>query len=133
MIKDPETYERFEKVVLLHGCRRVKELAYGEMITEKLPNDELIGDHVRSQLIYYPTVTRDPFRNRGRITDLITSGKLFADIGLPQLASEHDRVMICGSPSLVADTRVLLSDRGFAEGNHGEPAQFVVEKAFAER
>ena len=119
--------------MLLHGCRRVKELAYGEMITEKLPNDELIGDYIRNQLIYYPTVTRDPFRNRGRITDLITSGKLFADIGLPDLASEHDRVMICGSPALVADTRVLLGDRGFVEGNHGEPAQFVVEKAFAER
>src|ERR1700690_4485631 len=76
VIKDPETYERFEKVVLLHGCRRVAELAYGEMITDKLPNDELIGYLVRNQLIYYPTVTRDPFRNRGRITDLITSRKL---------------------------------------------------------
>jgi ferredoxin/flavodoxin---NADP+ reductase len=133
VIKDPETYERFEKIVLLHGCRRVKELAYGEMITEKLPNDELIGDYVRNQLIYYPTVTRDPFRNRGRITDLITSGRLFDDIGLPSLEPEHDRVMICGSPALVADTRVLLNERGFVEGNHGEPAQFVVEKAFAER
>jgi ferredoxin--NADP+ reductase len=133
VIKDPETYERFEKVVLLHGCRRVKELAYGEMITEKLPNDELIGDYIRNQLIYYPTVTRDPFRNRGRITDLITSGKLFDDIGLASLEPEHDRIMICGSPALVADTRMLLNDRGFAEGNHGEPAQFVVEKAFAER
>ena len=133
VIKDPETYERFEKIVLLHGCRRVKELAYGEMITEKLPKDELIGDYIRNQLIYYPTVTRDPFRNRGRITDLITSGKLFEDIGLPPLEAEHDRVMICGSPALVADTRVLLTERGFVEGNHGEAAQFVVEKAFAER
>jgi ferredoxin--NADP+ reductase len=78
-------------------------------------------------------VTRDPFRNRGRITDLITSGKLFADIGLPALEAAQDRVMICGSPALVADTRVLLGERGFVEGNHGEPAQFVVEKAFAER
>jgi ferredoxin/flavodoxin---NADP+ reductase len=80
-----------------------------------------------------PTVTRDAFRNRGRITDLITSGKLFADIGLRELVPEHDRVVICGSPALVADTRALLSGRGFVEGNHGEPAQFVVEKAFAER
>jgi len=103
------------------------------MITEKLPNDELIGEMVREQLIYYPTVTRDPFRNRGRITDLITSGKLFADIGLPAIEPAHDRVMICGSPALVADTRALLNARGFVEGNHGEPAQFVVEKAFAER
>src|SRR3954471_12085240 len=133
VIKNPETYGRFEKVILLHGCRRVAELAYGEMITEKLPNDELIGDLVRNQLIYYPTVTRDPFKNRGRITDLITSGKLFADAGLAQLHSAHDRVMICGSPALVSDTRALLAGRGFAEGNHGERGEFVVEKAFAER
>jgi ferredoxin--NADP+ reductase len=133
VIKDPETYERFEKIVLLHGCRRVAELAYGEMITKELPNDELIGELVRNQLIYYPTVTRDPFRNRGRITDLITSGKLFSDIGLAPLEAAHDRIMICGSPALVYDTRVLLLDRGFVEGNHGEPGQFVVEKAFAER
>ncbi|MGY4487284.1 ferredoxin-NADP reductase [Bradyrhizobium sp. LM3.2] len=103
------------------------------MITKTLPNDDLIGEYIRAQLIYYPTVTRDPFRNRGRITDLITSGKLFADIGLPALEAAHDRVMICGSPALVADTRVLLGERGLVEGNHGERAQFVVEKAFAER
>jgi ferredoxin--NADP+ reductase len=133
VIKDPETYERFEKVVLLHGCRHVKELAYGELITEKLPQDEMIGDMVRNQLVYYPTVTRDPFRNRGRITDLITSGKLFADISLPDLDAGKDRVMMCGSPALLADTKTLLLDRGFVEGNHGEPADFVVEKAFAER
>src|SRR5580704_10225325 len=133
VIKDPETYQRFEKVVLLHGCRRVAELAYGEMITKELPNDEMIGELVRNQLIYYPTVTRDPFRNRGRITDLINSGKLFSDIGLASLEAAHDRIMICGSPALVQDTRVLLSEKGFVEGNHGEPAQFVVEKAFAER
>ena len=133
VIKDPETYERFEKVVLLHGCRRVAELAYGEMIQEKLPNDELIGDIVREKLIYYPTVTRDPFRNRGRITDLITSGKLFGDIGLANLDANEDRVMMCGSPALLTDTKQLLLARGFVEGNHGEPGDFVVEKAFAER
>ena len=140
VIKDPETYDRFEKVVLLHGCRHVRELAYGEMITEKLPNDDLIGGLVRNQLIYYPTVTRDPFRNRGRITDLMTSGKLFSDIALAPLKAAHDRVMICGSPALLQDTRALLQDtrallldKGFVEGNHGEPGEFVVEKAFAER
>ena len=133
VIKDPETYERFEKVVLLHGCRRVKELAYGEMITEQLPKHDFLGEYIRDQLIYYPTVTRDPFRNRGRITDLMTSGKLFADIGLPEIDAEHDRVMMCGSPALLVDTRALLLERGFVEGNHGEPGHFVVEKAFAER
>jgi ferredoxin--NADP+ reductase len=133
VIKDPQTYERFEKVILVHGCRRVAELAYGEMITEQLPNDDLIGELVRNQLIYYPTVTRDPFHNRGRITDLMTSGKLFSDNDLAPLAPVHDRAMICGSPALVQDTRVLLLGKGFVEGNHGEPGQFVVEKAFAER
>lgn len=133
VIKDPETYERFEKVVLLHGCRHVRELAYGELITEKLPQDEMIGEMVSKQLIYYPTVTRDPFRNRGRITDLITSGKLFEDIALPLLDAAKDRVMMCGSPALLVDTKKLLEERGFVEGNHGEPADFVVEKAFAER
>jgi ferredoxin--NADP+ reductase len=133
VIKDPETYDRFEKIVLLHGCRRVAELAYGEMITEKLPQDELIGELIREQLIYYPTVTRDPFRNRGRITSLITSGKLFSDISLPDLDAAKDRVMICGSPALLADTKSILIEKGFEEGNHGEAADFVVEKAFAER
>lgn len=133
VIKDPETYERFEKVVLLHGCRHVKELAYGEMIKETLPKDEMLGEMVRNQLIYYPTVTRDPFHNRGRITDLMSSGKLFQDVGLADLEAEKDRVMICGSPALLADTKQLLLDRDFIEGNHGEPGHFVVEKAFAER
>src|SRR5436309_12680864 len=114
VIKDPVTYKRFGRVILLHGCRRVAELAYGEMITEKLPKDEFIGELVRNQLIYYPTVTRDPFRNRGRITDLITSGKLFGDAGLPPLEATDDRVMICGSPALVHDTRALLLGKGFA-------------------
>ena len=85
IIRDPETYERFEKVVLVHGCRQVAELAYGERITADLPRDELIGDYVRDKLIYYPTVTREPFHNRGRVTDLVTSGQLFSDIGLPAL------------------------------------------------
>src|SRR6266853_4780583 len=101
VIKDPATYDRFEKIVLLHGCRRVAELAYGEMITEKLPQDELIGELITEQLIYYPTVTRDPFHNRGRITDLITSSKLFSNISLPNLDAAEDRVMICGSPALL--------------------------------
>ncbi len=133
VVKDPETYERFEKVVLLHGCRRVAELAYGEMITETLPKHDLLGDYIRNQLIYYPTVTRDPFRNRGRITDLMKSGKLFRDVNLAALDPALDRVMICGSPALLHDTRALLLDRGFIEANHGEPGHFVVEKAFAER
>lgn len=133
IIKDPETYERFEKVVLVHGCRQVNELAYGELITDGLPNDELIGEYVRDGLIYYPTVTREPFRNRGRITDLMSSGKLFEDIGLPPMSIENDRFMLCGSPDMIRDTRALLDGLGYVEGNHGEAGHFVIEKAFVEK
>ena len=133
IIRDPETYERFEKVVLLHGCRQVAELAYGETITRVLPEDEFLGEEIRSKLIYYPTVTREPFRNRGRITDLITSNKLFDDIGLPPMTQEDDRVMICGSPDMLRDLKLLLEAHDFVEGNHGEPGDFVVEKAFVDR
>ncbi|TDR93934.1 ferredoxin--NADP reductase [Enterovirga rhinocerotis] len=133
IIKDPETYDRFEKIVLVHGCRQVNELAYGETITKDLPEDEMLGDLIREKLIYYPTVTREPFRNRGRITDLITSGKLFEDIGLPALGREQDRVMLCGSPAMLVDLRTILESADFVEGNHGEAGEFVVEKAFAER
>ncbi|MDB5590883.1 ferredoxin--NADP reductase [Enterovirga sp.] len=133
IIRDPETYERFEKVVLIHGCRQVNELAYGEMITRDLPGDELVGELIRDRLLYYPTVTREPFRNRGRITDLITSGKLFEDLGLAPLDPAQDRAMMCGSPSMLADLKTLLIERGFTEGNHGEAAEFVVERAFVEK
>ena len=133
IIKDPETYERFEKVVLVHGCRTVKELAYGDMIRDTLPQDDLIGELVRDGLVYYPTVTREPFLNTGRITDLITSGKLFADLGLPPMSMEHDRFMLCGSPAMIAETRDLLNGAGLEEGNHGEAGHYVVEKAFADK
>ena len=132
IIKDPDTYERFERVVLIHGCRQVSELAYGERITS-LPSDELLSESIGDKLIYYPTVTREPFRNRGRITDLITSGKLFTDIGLPEIDKAHDRVMLCGSPQMLADVRSLLDADGFVEGNHGEPGDYVIEKAFVEK
>jgi ferredoxin--NADP+ reductase len=133
IIKDPETYDRFERVVLVHGCRKIEELAYGDLITEKLPEDELVGDIVREGLIYYPTVTREPFRNTGRITDLMSSNKLFDDIGLPPMDREMDRFMLCGSPDMIRDTRELLLGRDYVEGNHGEPGHFVIEKAFVEK
>lgn len=133
LIKDPETYERFERVILIHGCRQVSELAYGETITETLPKNEFLGESVRDKLLYYPTVTREPFHNRGRITDLIASNRLFADVGMPPLDSTDDRLMLCGSPQMIRDTRALLDQRDFIEGNHGEPGDFVIEKAFVER
>jgi ferredoxin--NADP+ reductase len=133
IIRDPETYERFEKVVLVHGCRQVAELAYGETITQALPGDEYIGELISNQLIYYPTVTREPFQNRGRVTDLITSGQFFRDVGMPEFKPEHDRVMLCGSPQMLADMKAVLEERGFREGASGRPAEFVVERAFVEK
>jgi ferredoxin--NADP+ reductase len=133
IIRDLDTYERNEKVVLVHGCRQIAELAYGEKITQALPKDEYLGGLIRDKLIYYPTVTREPFRHRGRVTDLITSGQLFNDTGLPPFDAEQDRAMLCGSPQMLEHMKTLLEDRGFIEGSSGEPASYVIEKAFVER
>ncbi|GAB4069638.1 ferredoxin-NADP reductase [Ancylobacter sonchi] len=133
LIKDPETYENYEKVILVHGVRTVGELAYQDFIEKELPDNEYFGELVREKLVYYPTVTREPYRNQGRITDLITSGKLFADLGLPPLDKEDDRVMLCGSPQLLDDMRVILKDLAFEEGSTTEPGDFVIEKAFVEK
>ncbi len=133
IIRDPETYEKFEKTVLVHGVRLVAELAYRDHISNKLPRDEFLGEMVREKLVYYPSVTREPFINQGRATDLVTSGKLFADTGLPALDPDRDRAMICGSPEMLEDMRAILEKRGFTEGSSGDPATYVVEKAFVER
>jgi ferredoxin--NADP+ reductase len=133
IIRDPETYERYEKVILVHGCRQIAELAYGETITQALPDDEYLGEMISEKLVYYPTVTREPFQNRGRVTDLITSGQLFTDIGQTPFDPAQDRVMLCGSPQMLEDMRRILQERGFNEGSSGRPAEFVVEKAFVEK
>lgn len=134
LIRDPEVYERFEKVVLVHGVRTVSELAYADYINNELPKHELLGEEIAGKLIYYPTVTREPYRNRGRLTELIESGKLFADIGLPPLDPARDRAMICGSPSMLAETSALLDARGLAiSPSSGEPGDYVIERAFVER
>lgn len=133
LIKDPDIYERFETVVLVHGCRQVSELAYGERLVQTLGEDEFFGPLMREKFIYYPTVTREPFRNRGRITDLISSEQLFKDIGLPPLSIETDRIMLCGSPGMLEDLKVSFEAASFIEGSHSKPGHFVIEKAFVER
>jgi ferredoxin--NADP+ reductase len=133
LIKDPDVYDRFESIVLVHGCRQVSELAYGEELVARLRDDELFGPLLSEKLQYYPTVTREPFRNRGRITDLITSGQLFDDIGQPPLDIETDRIMMCGSPAMLEELRTMFETSGFLEGSHSEPGHFVIEKAFVER
>ncbi|MBK1666321.1 ferredoxin--NADP(+) reductase [Rhodospirillum rubrum] len=133
IIKDPAVYEGFDKVVLVHGCRFIAELAYEEEITHLLPDNEFLGDMVREKLIYYPTVTREPFRNQGRITTLMETAKITADLGLPAMSTERDRVMMCGSPAMLADMKAWLEAHQFREGNTGEPGHFVIEKAFVEK
>jgi ferredoxin/flavodoxin---NADP+ reductase len=133
IVRAPETYEKFEEIIVVHGVRVVKELAYRELLTETLPEHEFLGDMVKQQLRYYPTVTREAFENQGRITDLIESGKLFEDLGMPALDPTVDRVMICGSPAVLRDLKSMFEQRQFKEGNTSKPGDFVIERAFAEQ
>ncbi|KLU24226.1 ferredoxin-NADP reductase [Caballeronia mineralivorans PML1(12)] len=130
VIRDPAVYERYDRIVLTHTCRYVRELAYRDYIMTALPQHEFLGEQAREQLIYYPSVTREPFANTGRITDLIDTGALFVDTGLPPFSIERDRIMLCGSSAMLRDTRVLLEARGFDEGNQLAPGHYVVERAF---
>jgi ferredoxin--NADP+ reductase len=130
LIREPETYERYERVVVAHTVRQASELAYRELITRALPEHEFLGEFVKGKLLYYPSVTREPFATQGRITTLIESGRIFADLGLPPLSTEHDRVMLCGSEAFNADMKPLLEGRGFVEGSNAAPGTYVQEKAF---
>jgi len=133
IVRDPETYERFEKVILVHGVRQVAELAYQDYLSQELPAHEFLGEMVSAQMLYYPTVTREPFRTQGRIPELIESDKMQADLGLPTFDPAHDRAMLCGSPAMLRQLKELLEARGFMEGNTTKPGDFVVERAFVEQ
>jgi ferredoxin--NADP+ reductase len=134
LIQDIEMYERFEKIILVHGVRTVNELAYADFIENELPNNEFFGEEVKNKLIYYPTVTQEDFRNQGRLTNLIKSGKLFTDIGLPPINPKEDRAMICGSAEMLKDTQELLNSLGLEVSPRiGQPGDYVIEHAFVER
>ena len=133
IIRDPETYEHYEKVILVHGVREVSELAYHEYLKDELPNHEFLGELVTNQMLYYPTVTREAFEHQGRITTLMESEKLCSDLGLPPLNPDRDRIMICGSPGLNKDMRAILEAKGFKEGSTTTPGDYVVERAFVEQ
>jgi len=131
LIRDPETYEKFEEVILTHTSREVAELKYGFDLMEEIRNHEFLSEIVGDKLKHYPTVTRDPsYPNQGRITDLIESGKLFTDLGVPPLDPATDRGMICGSTEMLKDTKALLEAAGLTEGANSQPAEFVIERAF---
>ncbi len=135
LIQEPEAYERFDKVILVHGVRYVSELAYADFITQQLPHNEFFGEQLRDKLVYYPTVTREPFRNQGRITELMRSGKLFEDIGLPPINPQDDRAMLCGSPAMLDDLNAMLGNEfGLTISPRlGDPGDFVIERAFVEK
>jgi ferredoxin--NADP+ reductase len=132
IIKDPDVYEAFDKVIITHGVRYVTELAYQQEI-KALPENEFFGEMVKGKLLYYPTVTREPFRNTGRLTQAMESGKITQDLGLSELDVENDRFMICGSPSMLKDTCAILNSMGFKEARGGDMGHYVVERAFVEQ
>jgi ferredoxin--NADP+ reductase len=133
IIKDPDVYENFEKVILVHGCRFINELTYQELITNQLQDNEYFGDSVKDKLVYYPAVTREPFRNYGRITTLLESGKLIEDTGMPPLNVEDDRFMLCGSPGMLKSISKILDEMGFTETRKSDFREYVIERAFVEK
>jgi ferredoxin/flavodoxin---NADP+ reductase len=130
LIRDPETYEKFEQVVLTNTCRDVADLAYGTELFQSLAEDPLIGELVSGRLTYYATTTRQDFSRMGRITTLIENGKLFADLGFEPFNPKDDRVMICGSMAMLNEVKALLEKADLEEGSNSRPADFVVERAF---
>jgi len=132
IIKDPEVYDLYDKIILVHGVRYISELAYQQYITRELPEHEFLGEYVADKLLYYPTVTREPYQYNGRITDLLLTGKMQKDLGLPPLDPVADRFMLCGSPSMLKDTCGILNNMGFMEARHGDQGHYVVERAFVE-
>lgn len=139
VIKDPETYERFDRVILTHGVRNAQDLAYRDYFVNELPRHEFLGEQIAAKLKYYPAVTRENFTfdghdHRGRLTELFDSGRMQAQLGIEALDPEHDRAMICGSPQMLADFRAILDGRGFSAAPRiGVPGQYVFERAFVEK
>lgn len=130
LMRDPETYAKYQTVIMMHTCRTAAELEYGRELVESLADDPLIGEMVGDKLKYYPTTTREDFHHMGRITDNLTSGKVFADLGLAPMGPATDRAMVCGSLTFNVDVRAVLEGFGLSEGANSEPREYVVEKAF---
>ena len=130
LMRDPETYEKYDQVIMMHTCREVAELEYGRQLVEALKSDELIGEMAAEKLLYYPTTTREVSPRMGRVTDNLSSGKVFADLGLPPMDPGSDRAMVCGSLAFNVDVKAILERFGLREGANSDPREYVVEKAF---
>ncbi|ATX66402.1 ferredoxin--NADP reductase [Roseinatronobacter bogoriensis] len=132
LLRDPETWEKYEQVIVMHTCREAAELTYGRELIDALPDDPLIGELVGDKLLYYPTTTRENSTYMGRVTDNLSSGKVFTDLGIPPLDPKMDRAMVCGSLAFNLDVKKILEDAGLTEGANSAPAEYVVEKAFVD-
>ncbi len=130
LMREPDTYEKYDQIIMMHTCREVAELEYGRQLVESLKDDPLIGEMVGDKLLYYPTTTREPFPRMGRVTDNLSSGKVFADLDLPPMDPATDRAMVCGSLAFNVDVKAILEGFGLREGANSEPLEYVVEKAF---
>jgi ferredoxin--NADP+ reductase len=131
LVRDPETYERYDEVIVTHTCRDVAELTYSKNLVASLKDDPLVGEMVEGKLTLYATTTREPHTRMGRITTLIETGKLFTDLGVPPLDPSTDRAMMCGSMDMIQDVKALMLKANLKEGSNAAPAEFVIEKAFA--
>ncbi len=132
LMRDPDTYERYDEVIMMHTCREVAELEYGRQLVESLADDPLIGEFAGEKLRYYPTTTREQSPHMGRITDNLKSGKVFSDLGIDTISPDTDRAMVCGSLGFNKDMKDTLEGFGLKEGANSDPAQYVVEKAFVD-
>ncbi len=132
VIRDPETYEKFDKVFLIQTCREVAELQYGKDLVEEIRNHEILSEIVGDRLVHYATTTREESERTGRMTDLMRSGKLYEDLGISPLNKETDRVMICGSMAMLQDCKKMCEDAGLVEGSNSQPGEFVIERAFVD-
>jgi ferredoxin/flavodoxin---NADP+ reductase len=130
LVRDPETFDKFEEIVITNTCRDRADLGYGDQLVAAVREDPLIGELVEGRLRYYATTTRETSDRMGRITTLIENGKLFADLDVPPMDPANDRIMICGSMEMLKDVKAIAEARGFVEGSNSEPADFVVERAF---
>ncbi|MGB0922337.1 MAG: ferredoxin--NADP reductase [Alphaproteobacteria bacterium] len=132
LMKDPETYERYEQVIITHTCRQTAELEYGKAQINAMPDDPLVGEEAVGKLFHYTTATQEDYIRQGRITQHINTGVLFEELDMPRLNPETDRVMICGSMEMIKDVATLVEEHGLEEGSNAKPADYVIEKAFAE-
>ena len=134
LLRDPQTYADYDEVIITHTCREVGELSYGAELIDSIRKDELlaelIGEGFHKKLRYYPTTTREDSPKMGRITDLMRSGEVFDDLGVPPISAENDRAMVCGNLAFNLEIKGMLEEYGLEEGANSDPKTYVVEKAF---